>query len=267
MHSILLQFGPITLRSYGLCMALGFLLGWWAAAHLCKRTGQSSDHLSSLLTWLMLSAVMGARVAYVIEHWQSEFAHNTMAIIRIDQGGLMFYGGFIGAALLLLLYARVYRQHLFQLTDLLVAVLPLGHALGRIGCFMHGCCYGKLTNAWYGVCFPKDSPAWWEQLSTTPPMIAHDAMRSLPVIPTQLVEAAANAALFVVLYRLYPQLHQRRGMISGYYLLAYAALRFVVEFMRGDPRLALGPLSISQAISLGVALVGVATLLYAKRRA
>jgi len=252
MHSELFQIGPLTVRAYGLCMALGFLFGWQAAVWLCKRTGQNADKLTSLLTWLMISAVFGARAAYVLEHWKAEFAGAPLAIIRIDQGGLMFYGGLIAAALVLFLYARVCRQHLFTITDLVLAVVPLGHAFGRFGCFMHGCCYGKITRSCIGVAFPKESPAWWEQVSASPPLIPQTAAQSLPVIPTQLIESAANLLLFAALYTLYPKRHQQRGFITGCYLVCYAALRFGIEYLRGDPRLALGPFSISQAISLGI---------------
>ena len=266
MHSILIQFGSFPpLRSYGLCMALGFLLGWLAAVRLCKRTAQNADALSSLLTWLMLSAVFGARTAYVLEHWSTEFAGHPLSILRVDQGGLMFYGGLIAAALVLIVYTRVYRQHLFQVTDLVLAVVPLGHALGRIGCFMHGCCYGKITDSWIGVCFPKESPAWWEQVSAVPPLLERAALKSLPVIPTQLIEAAANALLFALLFTLYPRKHEARGFISGCYLIGYALLRFGIEYLRGDPRLAVGPFSISQTISLGLLALGVGCLVYARR--
>jgi phosphatidylglycerol:prolipoprotein diacylglycerol transferase len=261
MHSVLLQFGSFPpLRAYGLCMALGFLFGWFAAVRLCKRTGQNADNLSGLLTWLMVSAVFGARAAYVMEHWSAEFAGAPLSILRVDQGGLMFYGGLIAAALVLGLYTRVYRQHLFQVTDLVLAVVPVGHAFGRVGCFLHGCCYGKLTRSCIGVCFPKDSPAWWEQVSSAPPLIAQTALKSLPVIPTQLIEAAANALLFAVLFALYPKRRTQRGFITGCYLISYAALRFVIEYLRGDPRLAVGPFSISQTISLGLACIGAACL-------
>ena len=265
MHSALFQFGPLTVRAYGLCMALGFLFGWQAAVWLCKRTGQNADQLTSLLTWLMLSAVLGARTAYVLEHWTAEFADAPLSIVRIDQGGLMFYGGLIGAALVLVLYSRVYRQHLFQITDLILAVVPLGHAFGRLGCFMHGCCYGKLTHACIGVAFPKGSPAWEEQASAAPPLIGPSALASLPVIPTQLIEAAANLFLFIVLYRLYPNRHQQRGFITGCYLMSYAVLRFGIEFLRGDPRLAVGPFSISQAISIGIICCGGLCIAYSCR--
>jgi len=246
-------------------MALGFLLGWWAAVRLCKRTGQNADNLSSLLTWLMLSAVFGARTAYVLEHWSTEFAGHPLSILRVDQGGLMFYGGLIAAAFVLTVYTRVYRQHLFQVTDLVLAVVPLGHALGRVGCFMHGCCYGKITDSWIGVCFPKESPAWWEQLSAVPPLIERTALKSLPVIPTQLIEAAANALLFALLFTLYPRKHTAHGFITGLYLIGYALLRFGIEYLRGDPRLAVGPFSISQTISLGLLTLGAGCLVYAHR--
>lgn len=265
MHSTLLELGPLTLRTYGLCMALGFILGWQAAAWLCRQTHQNADRLTTLLTWLMISAVLGARTAYVLEHWQAEFASHPMAILRVDQGGLMFYGGLIGAGLVLMLYARIYKQHLLSITDLMLAVVPLGHAFGRIGCFMHGCCYGKLTDSCIGVCFPRGSPAWWEQVSSVPPLIERTALTSLPVIPTQLIESAANAILFVALFRLYPRYYTQRGFITGCYLIGYALLRFAIELLRGDPRLAVGPFSISQTISLVLLGIGMLCLLYAWR--
>ncbi len=265
MHSVLFQIGPLTLHTYGLCMALGFMFGWRAAVWLCKRTGQNADPLASLLTWLMVSAVLGARTAYVLEHWTAEFAGHPLDILRIDQGGLMFYGGLIATALVLPLYARIHRQHLFQITDLVLAAVPIGHAFGRLGCFMHGCCYGKITHSCIGVAFPSHSPAWWEQVSATPPLLAPSALTSLPVIPTQLLESAANLILFTVLYRLYPARYRQRGFITGCYLVSYSILRFGIECLRGDPRMSVGPFSISQAISLCILMLGALCLAYAFR--
>jgi phosphatidylglycerol:prolipoprotein diacylglycerol transferase len=266
MHSVLFQIGPFPpVHTYGLCMAIGFLLGWQAAVWLCRRTGQDADRLTSLLTWLMLSALFGARAAYVMEHWTAEFSDQPFAVIRVDQGGLMFYGGLIAAALLLLVYSRLQRRHLFDITDLILAVVPIGHAFGRFGCFMHGCCYGKITPGWWGVTFPKHSPAWWEQVSASPPLLSEAALRSLPVIPTQLMECGANLFLFALLYTLYPKRYRQRGFISGCYLIGYAVLRFAIEDLRGDPRLAVGPFSISQTISLAAFAIGAGCLAQALR--
>lgn len=247
-------------------MALGFLFSWQVAVWLCNRTGQNADQLTSLVTWLMLSSVLGARTAYVMEHWTAEFADTPMAILRLDQGGLMFYGGLIAATLVLALYARVTKKPLFQITDLILSVVPLGHAFGRIGCFMHGCCYGKITDSCIGVAFPKGSPAWWEQTSSVPPLIAQTALKSLPVIPTQLIESAANLVLFFILFALYPKRYHQLGFITGCYLTCYATLRFLIEYLRGDPRLSIGPFSISQAISLALFLVGILCLIYSRSK-
>ncbi len=92
MHSLLFQIGPIKIFSYGLCMALGFLAAWQVATWLCKRSNKDADRMTSILTWLMISGVIGARIAYVIEHWKAEFAgESRVSLLRFDQGGLMFF--------------------------------------------------------------------------------------------------------------------------------------------------------------------------------
>lgn len=264
MHSELFSFGPLTIHAYGACMALGFLLAWQAIVRLCKKTGQPSDYLSSLLVWIMVWSIAGARAAYVLEHWTAEFRDAPLAVFRIDRGGLMFYGGFIGAAVTLLVYARLLRKPFLEITDLLLAGLPLGHAFGRVGCFFHGCCHGARTDGPLGVCFPKGSPAWWEQ--TASGALPQTADAALPVLPTQLFEAALNAALFALLFALYPKHRRNAGFVSAVYCCAYGTIRFGMEYLRGDQRMALFGLSIGQCISLGVFATGVALFLVRRRK-
>lgn len=178
----------------------------------------------------------------------------------------MFYGGFISAAIFVAVYIRVKKINLFALSDVLLTAMPLGHAFGRFGCFMHGCCYGKVTDSHLGVCFPKHSPAWYEQVYATPPLLDELALKSLPVIPTQLIECAANLILFAVLFKLYPKNWKKRGFITGLYLISYAVMRFLIEFLRGDPRAAVGPLSISQAIGLLLVAVGLYAISYSRNQ-
>ena len=248
---------------YGLCMAIGFLTGWRVLVYLCRRTGQNFDQFAMLLTWVMISAIIGARAVYVVEHWTAEFAHTPMAIIRLDQGGLVFYGGFIAALIPYIGYTLYSRRNFFELGDISATVLPLGQAFGRLGCFMHGCCFGKRTDSWLGVSFPRGSPAWWDQLNTG--LIRETAAQSLPVIPTQLVEGVATLVLFAVLFTLYPKHYQRRGFMGGVYLVGYAVLRFFIEYLRGDPRAAVGPFSISQAISLVIFAAGIGCIAWSRR--
>ena len=249
MYPDLISIGPLHIKTYGCCMALGFLAAWQVIAWLCRRTGRASEPLSSLLMALMVSGVLGSRIAYVIEHWKSEFAANPMSVVRIDQGGLMFYGGLILALAYFFCWCYFRKEAVLPLSDMFATVIPLGHAFGRIGCFFYGCCYGRLSQSACAVAFPRGSPAWYEQLHAQ--QIPFTSSASLPVLPTQLFEAAAVFALFMVLLVLYRRYAESRpGLITGCYFAGYAFIRFGLEYLRGDPRAAIGPFSISQTISL-----------------
>ena len=266
MHPDLFSIGFLHIRTYGACMALGFLAAWQVLAWRCRRMGRNPEPLSNLLLLMMVVGVVGSRVAYVIEHWTAEFAAAPWRIVRVDQGGLMFYGGFILAALVFVGWCRLHRERILPLTDLFAVVVPLGHAFGRIGCFFYGCCYGRLAPASAcAVAFPRGSPAWHEQLREG--LISSNAAHALPVLPTQLFEAAAVAALFAALLALHMRFARRAtGLVSGCYLVGYACIRFGIEILRGDPRAAVGPFSISQTISLALFLVGLVLVVCALRR-
>ena len=265
MYPDLISIGFLHVRTYGCCMALGFLAAWQVIAWLCRRTGRAQEPLSNLLMALMVAGVLGSRIAYVIEHWQAEFAANPLAVVRIDQGGLMFYGGLILALAYFFLWCRLKKEPILPLSDLLATVLPLGHAFGRIGCFFYGCCYGRQVQSPLAVTFPRGSPAWYEQLNAG--QISSSAAASLPVLPTQLFEAVAVLALFAVLLWLYRRFAQTRpGLVTGCYFVGYAFVRFGLEYLRGDPRAAVGPLSISQTISLGLLAGGFSLMVVAFSR-
>jgi phosphatidylglycerol:prolipoprotein diacylglycerol transferase len=242
----LIDIGFLHLKTYGACMATGFLLCWILAEKLSGR-----KDLSNFLMCLMLSGVAGSRIAYVIEHWQAEFAADPLRIVRIDQGGLMFYGGFILAMVFFFVWCRIHRERPLALADLMSTLVPLGHAFGRIGCFFYGCCYGKDSDAWCSVVFPAGSPSWYEH-----------GRRAVSVLPTQLFEAAALLALFALLMAVYVRF---RRYTTGIYLIGYAVIRFGMEYLRGDPRAAVGPFSISQTISLAMAAFGALFLIVSVR--
>ena len=255
----LIDLGFLHLKTYGACMATGFLLCWMLVEKLSGR-----KDLSNLLLSLMIGGVAGSRIAYVIEHWQSEFAAHPAQIIRVDQGGLMFYGGFILSFVVFFVWCFIKKESPLKLADLLAAVIPLGHAFGRIGCFFYGCCYGRDSDAWCAVTFPVGSPCWFEH-----------GHKLVSVLPTQLFEAAALLVLFgalmLVWFRFKHGGTEARselgdGLILGLYLIGYAVIRFFIEILRGDPRAAVGPFSISQTISIGMLILGTGFVAWAKRR-
>lgn len=248
----LVDIGFLHLKTYGACMAIGLIVCW----KLIEKFSARSD-LSNLVMALMISGIAGSRAAYVIEHWQKEFASHPELIIRVDQGGLMFYGGLILAVIVFFVWCIVKKERPLALADLFASVLPLGHAFGRVGCFFYGCCYGRDSDAWCAVVFPPGSPSWFEH-----------GRRAVSVLPTQLFEAASLICLFVLLLFVRQKCAKspcrRNGFITGVYFIGYAFIRFCIEYLRGDPRAAVGPLSISQAISVCMALLGVAFIAYSR---
>ncbi len=251
MYPTLFTIGPLTIHSFGLMVALGVLAALYAMTRIA-RTGfvenLPEEGVSQLVLCAMLGGAFGARAAYVCEHWSSEYAGRPfMEVFRFDKGGLMFYGGLIGAIVVIALFAHVKKIRLIRILELCAVGLPLGHAFGRVGCFLNGCCFGRVCESPISVNYPANSPPWWEQVGAG--LIGRGAAETLPILPSQLIEAAANLALFAALYAWAPK-KPTEGRIGGTYLCAYAVIRFFTETLRSDPRMMVGPLTISQFISL-----------------
>ncbi len=258
MHSVLFEIGPLTLHWYGVMMALGFLAGLINWIVLGRTRGRDAQFCADLMFWIMLSGILGARVAYVLENW-SEYAAAPLAILRIDEGGLIFYGGFAAAGAAIFLYARRQKVAAIPLLDFVLTAVPLSHAFGRIGCFLNGCCFGSCTTAPLAVHFPKGAPAWAAHYQAG--LIDQYATASQSVHPVQLYEAGYNLLIYGLLVWIFRR-SVRTGFVSAAYLLLYALGRFALEFFRGDrgDRLAVGALSIGQFASLVLLCVGMLLL-------
>jgi len=260
MHSICFEIGPLTIRWYGVFMALGFtggLLNWiW----LGRRRGHDTQFCSDLMFWVMVSGIVGARLAYVLENW-SEYASDPITILRIDQGGLIFYGGFVLAGAAIVYFAKKKREPVMPLFDFVITSVPLAHALGRIGCFLNGCCFGRCTSLPIGVHFPKPSAPFWEHIKNG--VIEKTATVSAAVHPVQLYESAYNFMIYIVLILIYRRT-KRVGIVSAVYLMLYSLGRFTLEFFRGDrgERVAVGELSIGQFVSIPIFLLGFGLFLF-----
>lgn len=266
MHPEIFSIGGFTIQTYGLMMAIGFLLCYFLALHLAKRTGRNPDDVQHIVMIAAMSGVIGARIVYVWQNWQTEFAAQPLQMFAIWKGGLVFYGGFILAAIALLVYAYLKKERLIALADFCAIFVPLGHVFGRLGCFFFGCCFGKLApDAWYAVSFPRGSPPWLHQVNAHQIYSFHN--QSLPVCPTQLIEAAGCAVLFALLWWLYRRYQSVTGLCTTVYCAGYALLRFGVEMLRDDPR---GEtyfgMSFSQTISVALFVIAFVLLLWMLKR-
>ena len=258
MHPDLIPGLPV--KTYGFCMALGFLAAWQVLSWLCRRTGRVAEPLSNLLMLMMFSGIVGARLEYVREFWGREFAANPLSIFKVWQGGLVFYGGLILAIAVFFVWCRARRESVAPVADLFVTVIPLAHAFGRVGCFFYGCCYGRVSAHAFAVAFPRRSPAWVAQVEGG--LIPDTAQSSLAVLPTQLFEAAAVLGLFAALLFIFLRNWKTRpGFTTGCYLVGYACIRFGIEFLRDDMRQRVGFLSIGQTVSIGLFVLGISFIL------
>ena len=264
MHKVLINLDPIVIYSFGFCMAMGILTAFALMAWLGKRNGYTSEFLSNFVLVLMLSAFVGARFAYVCEHWTSEFKDNWIQALNITNGGIMYYGGFLGAWLGGSIYLLIKKCSVIDVLDLTVTVLPLGHAWGRVGCFLNGCCFGKVTDCAIGVKYPYHSSVWWAQYSEG--LIGKIYKVTLPVMPSQLIEATFNLLICMILVVLYRRKNRIVGLHMGLYCIMYSAVRFFTETLRSDERMQIGVFSISQTISIALMIFGIAMAVWSIKR-
>lgn len=245
---------------YGVCIALGFLCATALMLYKRKRAGMTKDQIFDLAMLALFTGIVGARLLHVIQNWDSNAGF--LWIFRIDQGGLVFYGGFILAITSVCIYARRKKISMPALLDVTSPAIAIGHAFGRLGCFMQGCCFGKPApeGTWGAVRFPFHPAS-----SIDAKMYLPDGM-TRALYPTQIWESVANVILCAALIFLCKKF-RRPGQIAGIYLITYAIIRFSLEFFRGDnPELMLG-LTTSQNIALFLMIpVGAVLLVMAKEK-
>lgn len=242
MHPILFKLGPITVYTYGVFVFLGVLAGYLFCLKQAKKESIDTKVFSDILFWAIISGFLGARLFYIVIEFK-QFMDDPIGI-GLGRAGFVFYGGIIFGLPVFYFLARKHRLDFLNLTDLVILALPLAHAIGRIGCFFYGCCYGKPTDSWIGMKFAPDSPA---------------GLLGVKIIPTQIISSLFLFLIFFLLLTL-RKTRKFKGQIFLYYIIVYSIFRFIIEFYRGDPRGYLGSLSFSQVISL--ILIGGALILW-----
>ena len=200
MHPEIAHWGILHIRSYGLMLAVAFLLGTWLGLRESKRLGLDEDKVVNVILVVLIASVLGARALYVMEHVQ-EFRREWGSVLALWQGGLTLYGGIVAGTVAGLMAARRFGLPMWTLADALTPSLALGAGIGRIGCFLNGCCYGRPTTLPWGVVFPPDSYAGLEFGNAT-------------VHPSQLYLAGAAFLLFLLTWVLRKRVGPR-GPCSG----------------------------------------------------
>ena len=243
------KFGNFEITTFGLMMFLAFVIGGWVLAKQFRKYGLSEDLASSIVVAAALGGIVGAKIYYaILTDWHRLF----------ERAGLVWYGGLIGG--FLACSWLVWRSKVDYLTvaDAAAPALSLGYALGRIGCFLVGDDYGRPTDAWYGIAFPKGAPrttaaALRDFRVNVDPAIPGDQI--LRVHPTQLYETCAALLMFGILMWLNRRPH-RRGLSWSLFLILLGIERFLVEIVRAKDDRFFGPFTVAQLISLILIIAG-----------
>ncbi|MBU2549385.1 MAG: prolipoprotein diacylglyceryl transferase [Proteobacteria bacterium] len=245
MFPVFFRLGPLTIHTYGLLVAAGFVLGVAWSVREARRAGIDRDPILDLAFYLVIAALIGSRLMFVILRWDY-FQDHPLDAFKPWTGGLVFYGGLLAAILAFIVIVPGRKMPFWLTADAFAPGLALGQALGRLGCLAAGCCYGR----------PSDLP--WALTFTDPECLAP---LGLPLHPTQLYTALALLAVFGLLILV--RRHRRfPGQVFWMYALLHGLVRFHVEFLRGDFR-GHGPipgLTSTQVVALALVLAAIVML-------
>lgn len=264
MYRIIFSFGPFSIYSYGLMLAIGFLVALWFAQRRAKNLKLDANKIADLCFYLIVAGILGARILYVLLNWRY-FRENLFDILKVWEGGLVYYGGLILGFFVYIWFVWKNKLSFAKIADLMSVPLSVGIFFGRIGCFLNGCCYGNISKTW-GISFPaKDIPPVFAQ-QVADGLIKPGAVCSLPVIPTQLYAALHGLIIFLVLIWL--ERKERKPWFSFLvFVLLYAIGRFFLENFRFyEGQYLFLRLSISQWISLFIALIALMFILLRKKQ-
>jgi len=259
MHPDLLHLGPLTIHGYGFMIVVGFLAATWLAMRRAPGYGIAPPLVFDVAFWVLVSAMAGSKLLYILLNWSDflydlqRFPRDPWGALRAQGGGFVFFGGLIAATIVGIVFARRHGMPLWQLGDLAAPSLALGHGLGRIGCFLAGCCYGRACRHFWAVTFRDPRTL---------------APRNIPLHPTQLY----SAAMLLLLSGFLLWLSRRRrfpGQIFWTYVAFYSVGRFIIEFFRGDERGGIPAIGLSTSQWMGILALALAAamLLRLRRRA
>jgi phosphatidylglycerol:prolipoprotein diacylglycerol transferase len=251
-HPIAFYLGTLPIRWYGIMMATAFLVGLWTAARRARPANVSSEVITDLTMWLMGGSIVGARIVYVTTYWHEVFSGKPFSeVFMIQRGGLVYYGGLIGATVAGVGYLWWKKLPVWKIADIMAPSIALGSVFGRIGCLLNGCCYGRACDLAWAIRFP-----------------ANHETGGAPVHPTEIYDALLNLLLYAGLAWLFRR-RKFDGQIFALYLIGYAICRSIVECFRGDypsDHIHAGYFTPAQLLSLPILIAGIAAWFWVSRR-
>src|SRR2546422_491727 len=253
MYPRLFELGPITLYTYGVLLAAAYLIGLKLAMVRAKARGLDANRVLDLGIYIIISALVGAKLLLLVTDFRT-FKADPHELLTLARSGGVFYGGLILAVVVALWYIRRVGLPLWTTCDVFAPGIALGHVVGRFGCLFAGCCYGKPTTKPWGITFTDP----FAQSNVGTPL-------GVPLHPTQLYEAGAELLILIVLLVTERRGRPFPGRTFWLYMLLYSISRFIIEFFRGDERGTVFMFSTSQFISLLLAPLAIAMLVYLSR--
>lgn len=252
-NPIALQLGPVKVHWYGLMYLLGFMVAWSLGIYRARRSNGvwTTDQVGDMILYGALGVILGGRIGYMLFYDLAALIHNPLSLFQVWDGGMSFHGGMLGVFIALLLFAKRYHKHIFDVTDFGAPLVPLGLMAGRIGNFINGELWGKVSNVPWAMVFPTGGP--------------------LPRHPSQLYEAFLEGLVLFCILWIFSIKPRPRFAVTALFLLCYGVFRFLVEFVRvPDPQygyLAFGWLTMGQILSAPMIVGGGLLFWYAYWRA
>jgi len=251
----LFTIGSLFLPTYGVLVALGFLLGLWVTVRLARRAHLPEDKVTNLVIYCALAGLAGAKLFMFLFDWRI-FWNDPREIFTLStlRAAGVYQGGFLAALIVAILYIRRTSLPMLETFDIFSPGIAIAHAIGRMGCLAAGCCWGRETQVPWAITFRNPDA---HDMSGTPLLV--------PLHPTQIYEAIANALIFGFLYWRIRKAHVA-GEIFGWYLILYSIARFIIEFYRFHEQGTYGGLSLTQWIAIATLAAGAGLLTWAPRR-
>ena len=239
---VALSLGPVKIHWYGLMYLIAFVAGWWLARLRARQPGSgwNEDEVADVVFYIALGVILGGRIGSILFYNFSAFTEDPLMLLRIWEGGMSFHGGFIGVVIAFFLYARNTNRSFFQVADFLAPMFPLGLGAGRVGNFINGELWGRVTDVPWGMVFPG----------------AGDAPRH----PNQIYQFLGEGVILFIIVWVYSSKPRPTMAVSGLFCIVYGIYRFLVEFVR-EPDAHLGFiafdwLTMGQLLSLPMVLIG-----------